>query len=214
MERLIELLEQLIPGSYLLITVASALPLIELKGGILLGFAKGLNPIYVLLLCYLGSSVTVPIILLCLRPILSFVKKVPFFGRLALSTERRLSSKAARFEQKNRVPNTKNGLRTGILAALFVFVALPLPLTGVWTGAALACFLSVDYGKALFTIMSGNLVAGLLVFGVAMLFAPYADIIFLMFLLIVVIALVSTALYSRIKSFGKKTAKFQKNNLK
>lgn len=197
-DSIIKFLSSLIPNDYLLITVASAFPLIELKGGILLGISKGLIPLYVLILCYLGSSIIAPLILLLLRPILNLFKKIPVVNKFAHFAEFRLIHKAANIKNKNDLDINKS--KNNILIPLFIFVAIPLPMTGVWTGAAVACFLNIDYLKSLLIILIGNLTAGIIVFTIALLFAPYVDIIFGMFLLIVIFALILSIVTAIVKS--------------
>lgn len=204
-EKIIAYLSALIPNGYVLITAASALPLIELKGGILLGISKGLNPLAVLALCYLGSSAVAPLILILLRPVLDLVKKIPVFNRLAERIEMHIDNKASRMKNKSYSDHPKT---YSIMPALFFFVALPLPLTGVYTGAAIACFLDADYLKSLGIILAGNLVAGLIVFAVALFFAPWADLIFGLFLLVVIIALSTSFIVGGIKKIKtRKTVK-------
>ncbi|NCA67192.1 MAG: hypothetical protein EOM87_03905 [Clostridia bacterium] len=205
MEKIIMFLTNLFPNDYLLITVASAFPLIELKGSILLGISKGMPPLIVLILSYLGSSLIVPFILLFLRPILNLLKKIPLLNKIALAIEYRITGKAAKLAV-NKASCGQNSKWNNLLLSLFIFVALPLPLTGVWTGAAIACFLDIDYFKAMLSIILGNITAGLIVFCVAMLFRPYADIIFAAFIVIVLAAIILSASVSIIKNIRRKRA--------
>ncbi len=195
-QKIIAYLSVIIPDGYLLVTAASALPLIELKGAIPLGISKNLNPFAVFALSYLGSSAVAPLILLLLRPILDLIKRIPVFNRLAERIEARINYKAVRLGQKSA---TRKGAKSNVLCALFLFVALPLPLTGVYTGAAIACFLNADYTKSLVAILAGNFVAGLIVLAIALLFAPWADLIFAVFLLIVLFGLLLSIIFSAIK---------------
>jgi len=197
-EKIITYLSSIIPNCYLLVTVISALPLIELKGAILLGISKGLNPFAVLALSYLGSSSIAPLILLLLRPILNLVKKIPILKKLAERAEARIGAKAVRITQKNAGKSTRN-MSGNLLGALFLFVALPLPMTGVYTGAAIACFLDADYLKSLAAILGGNLVAGLIVLAIALFFEPWTNLIFAIFLIAVLLALTVAVTIAAVK---------------
>ena len=63
------------------------------------------------------------------------------------------------------------------MLGVFVFVAIPLPLTGVWTGCAVASILGLKYWKAVVAVISGNLVASAIILLLCALFAPYVSVI-------------------------------------
>ena len=97
----------------------------------------------------LGSCIPVPFILLLLRPFFHWCKGRPFFHRLAEKLE-------GRFQKKS------GGVRRYSLLGLFLFVAIPLPTTGVWTGSGIAAMLDLRIRHALPVIVAGNAVAALL----------------------------------------------------
>lgn len=204
MDKVIIFLTKIIGNDYLLVSIASAFPLIEIKGSILLGISKGLPPLWVLLLSYLGSAVVAPLILLCLRPLLNLIKKIPPIKKLAISIENRMQNKATRFKEKSKGKESN-----AVFLSLLIFVALPVPMTGVWSGAVIASFLNVDYVKSLVAIIVGNIISGLFVFSIALLFKPYVNIIFTIFLLAVSVTLVASIIYPIIdkKIKGRKAIK-------
>ena len=74
---------------------------------------------------------------------------------------------------------------------VFIFIAIPLPMTGVWTGTAIAVFLGLKFKEIILPVLGGNLVAGLIISLLAELFLPYVDIIlYVLFALVVVMLIV------------------------
>jgi len=127
----------------------SMLPVLELKASIPAGLAMGLQLWETFLIALVGSCVPVPFILLLLRPFFKWCKGRPFFHKLADKLE-------GRFEKKS------GSIRKYSLLGLFIFVAIPLPTTGVWTGSGIAAMLNLRIKHALPVIILGNTVAGLL----------------------------------------------------
>lgn len=134
--------------NHLYVFLVSMLPILELRAAIPLGAALGL-PIYTnYLVSVLGSFLPVPFILLFIRRILEWMK-----------TTRRLSRVALWLEGKAEKQSDKV-LRYATLG-LFLFVAIPLPGTGAWTGALVAALFRMRMKHALFSILLGVLAAGL-----------------------------------------------------
>ena len=127
----------------------SMLPVLEVKAAIPVGLAMGLPLWETFFIALLGSCIPVPFILLLLRPFFHGCKGRPFFHRLAEKLE-------GRFQKKS------GGVRRYSLLGLFLFVAIPLPTTGVWTGSGIAAMLDLRIRHALPVIVAGNAVAALL----------------------------------------------------
>lgn len=127
----------------------SMLPVLEVKAAIPMGLAMGLPLWETFFIALLGSCIPVPFILLLLRPFFHWCKGRPFFHRLAEKLE-------GRFRKKS------SGVRRYSLLGLFLFVAIPLPTTGVWTGSGIAAMLDLRIRHALPIIVAGNAVAALL----------------------------------------------------
>lgn len=133
---------------YLSVFFMACLPIIELKGAIPYGIASNLPLTTTFIIAYLGAALPVPFILLFLKPVMEWLKKSTApFKKFAHWLERRSEKKGSNIE-KYKYP------------ALFIFVAIPLPTTGVWTGSLIATLLGLDFKKSLATILLGNLVAG------------------------------------------------------
>jgi uncharacterized membrane protein len=136
---------------YLKVVGTAILPIIELKGAIPIGYLTLGMPLWTAFwLAYLGSCIPVPFILLFIKKIIHWMakSKVKVFNRFS----NWLLGKV----EKNRSKINKYGY-----LAVFAFVAIPLPGTGVWTGSLLGAMMDMEIKKALPVIILGNLVAGI-----------------------------------------------------
>ncbi|AJD58755.1 small multi-drug export protein [Synechococcus elongatus FACHB-1061] len=139
------------PWSELLVMLMGATPLIELRGAIPLGLALNLNLGTSLIFALIGNSLVIPIVLLLLPRIIQWCEGWPPFERFWEALERRVRLKGEATVQ-----------RYGAIG-LGIFVAIPLPGTGAWAGAALAVILGIRRRYALPSIGFGVLTAGILV---------------------------------------------------
>ena len=144
--------------------IVAMLPLIELRGSVILGAALDMNWLAVFLISIAGNMLPIPFLLFFGRKILDWLKTVPFLSKLATAYEDKLIRKA-------------DELRTAVLWGLFLFVAIPLPGTGAWSGVLVSTFLGVPPKKAFPMIFLGVLTAGVIMtigsyglFGLARLF--------------------------------------------
>ena len=139
--------------NYLIIFLISMVPLIELRGAIPVSQAMQLPIIPSYIICILGNMLPVPIIYLFARKFLEWGqnKKIiggicRFFLEKGTKAGDKLQSKAGR----------------GIFLALLLFVGIPLPGTGAWTGTLAASFLNMKFKQTVIAIMLGVLLAGLI----------------------------------------------------
>ena len=139
--------------NYLIIFVISMIPLIELRGAIPVSQAMQLPIIPSYIICILGNMIPVPIIYLFARKFLEWGqnKKIiggicRFFLEKGTKAGDKLQSKAGR----------------GIFLALLLFVGIPLPGTGAWTGTLAASFLNMKFKQTVIAVMLGVLLAGLI----------------------------------------------------
>ena len=151
--------------------LVSLVPLIELKGAIVFARASGLGFLAALGASYLGSTIVFIPIFFLLRPILNLMKKVKWFNSFANKVETYFQKKAD--EVKNR--KGKMGEAGIKMLGVFVFIAIPLPMTGVWTGTAIAVFLGLKFRQVILPVLGGNLVAGLIISVLAELLKGYLD---------------------------------------
>lgn len=134
---------------HLWILFISMVPIIELRGAIPAGAAFGLPFWSNYLICVIGNFLPVPFILLFIGYILDWMKKTKHFSRIALWLE----EKAQRGSEK---------VQKYASLGLFLFVAIPLPGTGAWTGALVAALMKMRMKYALPSILCGVLVAGVI----------------------------------------------------
>lgn len=162
-------------GARLATLICSAIPLIELKGSILyarsatagLGFFEAYG------LSYAGSTAVFFLLFFLLVPVLNLLKKIKPFRRLAEGVENYISERAKREMEKRGAGDPVKTKRL----AVFLFVAIPIPMTGVWMGTALAVFLGLRFRDAILPVALGNLIAGGIISVLAELFLPYVDVI-------------------------------------
>ena len=131
-----------------IIFILSMIPILELRGGLLAASPALLNvPILKAIpICIIGNILPIPFILLLIRSILEWMKKVSCFRSVALWLERKAMSKKDQIERYE-------------FWGLVLFVGIPLPGTGAWTGALVAALLQMKFKKAFLAILLGIAIA-------------------------------------------------------
>ena len=126
-------------------------PIIELRGAIPVGYGLGLPFFINYIICCIGNLIPVPFILLFIKWLLNFMSssKIGFFN------------KTANFVLKKADKN-KGKITKYATWGLFLFVAIPLPGTGAWTGALVASLLDMKRSRAMISITAGVIAAGLI----------------------------------------------------
>ena len=137
--------------------VMSLVPLIELKGGIVFARSVGLSFWRSLVLAYFGSTVVSLPLFFLLKPFLNLLKRIKKIGGISEKIQNYFNDKAEQIKSNSGYSVNKK------ILAVFLFVAVPLPMTGVWTGTAIAVFLNFRFRDMLFPIAVGNLVAGIII---------------------------------------------------
>ena len=130
----------------------SMVPILELRAAIPLGCALGIPWQVCYPLCVIGNLLPVPFILLFIRRILSWMKTVRFFSPIANWVEKKGQKHSARVAK-------------GAAIGLILFVGIPIPGTGAWTGALIAAMLDIRFRYALPAIALGVLLAGFIMAG-------------------------------------------------
>lgn len=153
---MIELIEAYFSGinKYLAILIVSMLPVVELRGAIPFGISLGMDWKTVYFISVIGNIVPIPFIILFFRPIIEYFEKTKLFGKLAAKLKNRTAKKI------------KNANKFKMLS-LFLFVAVPLPGTGAWTGAAIAALMKLRIKDSVPAILAGVIVAGVLMIGLS-----------------------------------------------
>lgn len=153
MKLLIRQLISFLPIEFTVILTAT-LPIIELKGAIPAGISLGLSPVHAFILSFIGSMIPVPIILFTIRPIFNYLKKTKYFRKMIHNLTDKSLNKSGNIQKYG-------------IWGLFVFVAIPLPGTGVWTGSLIASLLDMRFKWVFPAILFGNLIAGILIMGLS-----------------------------------------------
>lgn len=126
--------------------LVSMLPIVELRGGIPVAAVLGIDFLPALGLCVVGNLLPIPFILWLIIPIFKWMKSTRAFSPLVNKLESKTLSKKERLEK-------------GEFWGLMLFVGIPLPGTGAWTGALLAALLGIKFKKAIVAIICGVLIA-------------------------------------------------------
>jgi uncharacterized membrane protein len=163
---------------YIIVFLISMVPLIELRGAI--PYAVGvnnlggnMNMVVVYILAILGNMLPVPFIYLFARKVLEWGKDKKFIGKF-------FTFCLEKGEKGGKKLQAKAG--RGLFIALMLFVGIPLPGTGAWTGTLAASMLDMDFKKSIIAVMLGVVIAGVImglasmgVFGaIGAIFAPKA----------------------------------------
>ena len=139
---------------YLIAILVSMVPLIELRGGVPIALGMGLPYVPALIVCVVGNMLPVPVIFFFARKVLEWGKDKPVIGGFfTFCLEKghkggeKLKSKAGR----------------GLFVALLLFVGIPLPGTGAWTGTLAASILDMDFKTSVLAVIGGVALAGVIV---------------------------------------------------
>ena len=139
---------------YLTVFLVSMVPLVELRGGIVMAVGMDLDYFTALAVCVIGNMLPVPIIYFFARKVLIWGadrKYIGKFFRFCLEKGHRGGEKLVR----------KAG-RSGLFLALLLFVGIPLPGTGAWTGTLAASFLDMGIKSTAVAVSLGVVMAGLI----------------------------------------------------
>lgn len=138
---------------YLIVFFISMLPLIELRGAIPVAVGMDLDKLLSFIICIIGNMLPVPVIYLFARKVLIWGKDKKYIGKF-------FTFCIQKGEKGGKKLQATAG--RGLYWALFLFVAIPLPGTGAWTGTLAASFLDLDFKKTVIAVMAGVLCAGLI----------------------------------------------------
>lgn len=137
----------------LIVFLVSMVPLVELRGAIPYGVAFGLPLWLTFLIAIVGNMLPVPIIFFFARRVLEWGADKPLIGGIFTF-----------FLEKGRRGGEKLQAKAGrgLYVALLLFVGIPLPGTGAWTGTLAASLLDMDFKKSVLSCMGGVLLAGVI----------------------------------------------------
>lgn len=138
---------------YLIIFFISMVPLIELRGAIpyAVGFNLPLLPSYII--CILGNMLPVPIIFLFARKVLEWGADKPVIGKFFTFCLEKGHKGGVKLQEK---------AGRGLFLALLLFVGIPVPGTGAWTGTLAASLLDMDFKSSVIAVLLGVVLAGVI----------------------------------------------------
>ena len=137
-------------SSKLAVFIVSLVPILECRGGLIASALLKVDICYAVPLCILGNILPIPFILLFIKRIFKWLKKFNFSRPLIEKLE-------------NRAMNKSKNMSNGEFLGLLLFVGIPLPGTGAWTGSLVAALLDMDFKKAITAFFLGILLATLIV---------------------------------------------------
>ncbi|KXL51943.1 putative small multi-drug export protein [Anaerotignum neopropionicum] len=132
-----------------IVFIVSMLPILELRGGIIAGFALQMNWLPTFIIAFIGNLLPIPFILLFIRYIFKVLKKTPLRAFVAWC--------------EKKADKKSDQIRKYEYWGVFLFVAVPLPGTGAWMGALISVLLNLNPKKTFPVIVLGVLTAGIIV---------------------------------------------------
>ena len=209
-----EFLLNIFKSEYIATLFVAMFPLIELKGAIPIG--TGLFKLKLwetASIAYLGSTIVSIAVFFLLIPIFNLLKKIGFVKKLIERIESIFNEKAKKIAQKTNGSAEKEAKRI-MMISLFIFVAVPFPVTGVWTGTAIAVFLGLKFKESVLPIAIGNLIAGSIITLLTFLVGEYVDvIIYALFAIAIVMLVIFIVKIATAKpSQDEDVAKIEKNS--
>lgn len=145
---IVEFFQNSVPPQ-LVVFIISLFPILEIRGGMIAARLLEMNFIEAFIICYIGNMVPIPFILLFIRKILNWMRKFKIFEKLVDKLEKRSEKK------KETIIKYKEW-------GLLLFVGIPLPGTGGWTGSLIAALMDLRMKKCLPIIALGVFIAGLI----------------------------------------------------
>jgi uncharacterized membrane protein len=126
--------------------IISMVPLLELRGGLIVAYLLQIPITTAIPICIIGNIIPIPFILLFIRQIFKWMKKIKIFRGLVEKLENRAMSKS-------------DNIKKYEFWGLVLFVGIPLPGTGAWTGSLIAALLEMDIKKAVLAELLGIAIA-------------------------------------------------------
>lgn len=213
-----EFFRSVLGNDYLTLYVISIIPIIELRGALV--FMAGMTDVMAsfktivcgMLCCVAGSTTVIVPIILITRPLLRKLKETKLFANMAKNAEHSLSQRAeeAYSEEKASQKHKKLSTDTKKFLGLFAFVAIPLPMTGAWTGACVGSFLDFKIWKASLAVFLGNIVAAIILTALGYFLQDYASVYLYGFVVLAIVLAVALSISRARKKEKEKKAEMAK----
>lgn len=138
-------------GKEILVFIISLLPILELRGGLLAAALIGLDPVKSYIISIIGNVLPVPFILLLINRILVWMKesKIKFLNKFASWLDEKVEKHKGQIEKFGYI-------------GIVLFVGIPLPGTGAWTGSLIASVLNMDKKKTFLAVLVGIFMASII----------------------------------------------------
>ncbi|MCI8586420.1 MAG: small multi-drug export protein [Lachnospiraceae bacterium] len=130
----------------LVVFIISMVPILELRGGLLAASAFNIDIVKAIWICVVGNIIPVPFILLLITPIFQWLKQTKLFRPMVEKLENKAMGKSEQIEKYE-------------FWGLVLFVGIPLPGTGAWTGSLIASLLGIKFRKAFPAVILGIVMA-------------------------------------------------------
>ena len=140
---------------YIAVFLVSMVPIVELRGAIPIAEGFGIPTVAAYIICVIGNMIPVPFIYLFARKILIWGSDKRFIGRFFRFCVRK-------GESAGRKLTDSAGKRGGLVIALMLFVGIPIPGTGAWTGTLAASFLNMGAKDTTIAVSCGVVIAGII----------------------------------------------------
>jgi uncharacterized membrane protein len=140
---------------YIAVFLVSMVPIVELRGAIPIAIGYDIPPLVAYIICVIGNMIPVPFIYLFARKFLIWGSDKRFIGRFFRFCVRK-------GEKAGEKLTSSAGKRGGLVIALMLFVGIPIPGTGAWTGTLAASFLNMGAKETTIAVSTGVVVAGVI----------------------------------------------------
>lgn len=136
-------------GKEILVFIISMTPILELRGGLIAASLLGLDPVRAYIISIIANIIPIPIILWFVKAVLDFMKNHNIMEKFVLWLEEKVNSK-------------KESIEKAEFWGLLLFVGIPLPGTGAWTGCLIAALLGIEKKKAFLAATLGVIMASII----------------------------------------------------
>ncbi len=133
----------------LIVFIVSMIPILELRGGMIIASMYGFNLFQSFALCIIGNVIPIPFILWLITPIFTWMKQRKLFRNMVEKLEKKAMGKSDKIQKAS-------------FWGLLLFVGIPLPGTGAWTGSLIAALLNLDKKRSWLAATLGVILAALI----------------------------------------------------
>ena len=206
-----EIFSKIFNNNVMLATLfVSMIPIMELKGGIPFGMSnafwgnKALGQWGAFAWAYVGCCAVSVFLYFAFVPIMKLLRKSKIFKGLANYVDNKVRRQSSKINQHGGEDSgngaSSNNVKKELLKMLgvFVFVAIPLPLTGVWMGTCLAVVLGLNFWKTIISTFLGNLVAGIIISTICVAFPQFTHWLIYGFLILVVLVVITEIIINKL----------------